>query len=425
MYIDNYSATYVTNEANVYAQVCPPVDGNEEEEVSLFQGILNNTINEAVNETAQSHQVYTAPVDVSATFPIDSVPPVIKTQETAEVSYLDKYYPITEAEVISKIVDVRLAIDAGNLSAKTEAERYEFIEKQFIDAFGADFMKAHDLLMPSSMFFMIGVEYNNTLDKHISIPEQVNRERLHGDASTEEIQDKIRDSYPQELTNQDLFSMVGRMRNEGVLDTASLRQAGMAQSRRIMDSLAVLRYYARNIVNENAFKYYSPKEYDNIWRSVMNEPVNNQRLMDTFNVWKSYDRVDVGQDTASLISKVTGEQLDSSGMFVTNDKLSDGDMTWWNNYMDIVGAELAEIDALIDSRMKEIDAAYMAALGSNAMAAANINQGIGENISIEDTPESGEDLIVEESAGAEENLDGEDSGNEQEDGSADSDSKAA
>jgi len=385
MYIENYNATYVTNETNVYTPVCPPVDSNEEEEVSIFQGILNETINEAinetvneavnetvpayqtystpVNETAPSHQIYTAPVDYSTTFPIDSVPPVIKTQETAEVSYLDKYYPITEAEVISKIVDVRLAINKENLSVKTEAERYSFIEKQFTDAFGKDFMKAHDLFMPTSMFFMIGVEYNNTLDKHIGNPEQVNRQRLHGDESTEVIQDKIRDSYPQELTNRDLFSMVGRMRSEGVLDTASLRQAGMAHSRRLMDSLAILRYYIRNKTDEVLPASATIRDHEKAWVGMLDEPVENDRLMQTYNVWKDYDRVDIGQDTSTFIIKATGGKMNDSGYFLANDPISDSTPEWWNEYMDTVLAELSEIDALIESRMKEIDAAYMAAVG--------------------------------------------------------------
>jgi hypothetical protein len=404
MYTENYCVTYVSPVNTAYVPQYPPITSNEEDN-SSFQGVLADSICKATPPSPDApppYQAYsespaaavyeTVCVNVNNTCPIDSVPPVIKTQEPAGPSYVSKYYPITEAEVIPKIIEVRHIINNENLAAKTEIERYNFIENRFVDAFGKDFMIARDLFLPSSMYYMIGVEFNDTLSRHIENPEQVNRQRLHGNASTEAIQDKIRDSFPADLTNGDLFRMVGQMRNEGVLDASSVRSVGEEGSRRLMDTLSVLKNYARYSVmpKDNLHKPLSLADRDSRWTNLLNKPVNLNYLLGTFNVWKIYDRVDIGEDTANFLVNHMGGILQENGLFVTYLPI-DID---WNSLMDMMFAEFEEYDALVRDRLNEIDAMF--------------NPAAGETVIEGETTGAEENLKIEESAGAEENLDNSD-----------------
>jgi len=389
MYVDNYSVGYVTTENSVYATSNQPVNNNEEEN-GAFQGILADTINETA-PTAQAQNNNTA-------IAMDSVPPVIKTQGTAEPSYVSKYYPIPEDEVVSKIVEVRHIINNENMATKTDIEKYDFIENKFIDAFGKDFMIARDLNLPTSMFYMIGVEFNSTLGKHIENPEQTNRIRLHGNASTENIQEKIRESYPPELTNRDLFNMVGQMRSEGVLDTATVRSPN-AGSKPVMDTLAFLKNYARYLTmpKNNRHQVLSMQERDASWASMLDKPVNTYDLPRTYNVWVERGRVAVGADAAPFMVKFMGEELGADGKFILpGDPICDIE---WEGLMNMMFGEFAEHNQLVRDRMNEIDAAYNASLGVGVITTAAVET--EETLEVAEDSEAGESGVEETTAAAE------------------------
>jgi hypothetical protein len=345
---------------------------------------------------------------------MDSIPPVITVQATSAPSYISKYYSIPESEVIPRLREVIQSINNVNMSGKTDIEKYNYIEKQFVDAFGRDFNIARDLFMPSSMYYMIGHTFHDTLGRHIDNPEQVNRQRLHGNASTDAIQDSIRNNFPADLTNRDLLHMVSRMRNEGVLDTASVRNGG---TNRIMDTLAVLRKYMRFSIKSDDFdglRSLSPEERDRRWLDLLKSPVHVHDLLGTYNVWAEYGRVNVGQDAAPFLAKTTGGELDSNGLFILTNYPETVDSAWWNSYMDMLMAEYEEYDHLIQSRMSEINAGINFGAEKNIAAEGNPVEsetaGVGESAGTPEAPAAGEGAGEGESVGAEENLDSEDSG---------------
>jgi len=454
MYIDNICLNIVPTDNSAYTSQNQPVANPDES--GSFLAVLSETINEAVcppeaqppappaysytyaesvaanaadfenadtsavagantslNETAQA----TANENVSAPPPMDSVPPVIMSAPVeSETSYISKYYPIEETEVVGKIVEVRQIINSQDLSGKTDIEKYDYIENRFIDTFGKDFMMARDLYLPSSMFYMIGVEFSDALGRHIQNPEQVNRQRLHGDATAAEIQDKIRSNYSADMTNRDLILMVNQMRNEGVLDIDSVRSLGEAGARKLMDTLATVKKYMRYSTKsseQGGTAAMSLAERDRNWVAILDKPVNLHQLLATYNVWKQYGKVDIGQDSAPFLVKHMGGVLGSDGMFII-DAPSDGDTAWWERYMNLLLSELDEYNDLIRSRMAMIDGAEASVMGAYQGTGENPgigeNPGVGENAQSGINGEAGESQGVEEAPGAEDSQNAENTG---------------
>ena len=417
MSIDNYCMLGVSTDYSVCTQNYQPVKCSEPTD-SVFKEIFEEKVNEADSQQQTCSAVpyfppsihsAPAPPAPEASVPAPSVseapaptPPVSETPaptppvaaasvaESTGASYVDQYYPISEADVIPKIREVRHIINNTDLSGKTDVEKYEFLENRFIDAFGKDFMMARNLNLPSSMFYMIGVEYIDTLGKHIENPEQTNRIRLYGDVSAENVQNSIREKYPEELTNRDLFMMVSDMRNAGVLDSNSIRSVGVSGAQRIMDTMALLRAYSRHNVLENngALKQMSLAERDKQWVSKLNERVANGDLLLLYNIWNDSGRVSMGQDTAPFLVNNAGGILGDDGRFILPFKYHT-DHCWENMYA-VMMAEMEEYDELIRSRLREID--------------AEVYTGAGENIVIGDDIGAGEDLGMGESSGVEESI---------------------
>jgi len=410
MYTDIICTNHVLTDNYVCPALTPPVSTTAEVD-NVFNDILDETITSAAAATSQ-----TCPdTSVNTNYHTDSVPPVIKTQETNEAtSYLSKYYPIPEADVLQEIRNVRHVIDNKDMSEKTEVQRYDWIEEQFKQRFGDDFMIARNLSLPSSMFYMIGIEFSDTLGRFIENPEQVNRERLFGDASAGSVQDKIREKYPEELTNRDLMLMTNEMRNSGVLDTASLRSIGEAGTVRLVDTLAMIRSYIRFNEGYDAkndkIDRLSLAERDKQWLSMMNRPIHIGDLLLMHNVWKDSGRVNIGEDVAPLFVKYMGGVLDENGFFI----LPGGGPGSWDVLLNALMAEFEEYDNIIRDRMKEIDG--LSYTGPELVVVPDVNDG-EENSVVGEAGEGGDgDIEVNadsETAGAEENLDSEESGEQE------------
>ncbi|MCL2819930.1 MAG: hypothetical protein FWD38_03765 [Oscillospiraceae bacterium] len=410
MYIDNIYVSYVTAENSINPSQNQQVKGTENES-SLFSEILTDSINEStpphpvVTECTVKGADDVEGTNVNNTYPMDSVPPVIKTQETAGSSYVSKYYPIPEDEVVQGISNVRHIINNTDLSAKTDVEKYDFIESKFIDKFGSDFMMARNLSLPSTMFYLIGVEFTDTLSKHIENPEQVNRERLYGDKSSDSIQDTIRDKYPADLTNRDLFLMVNEMRNSGVLDSASLRSVGAENVTRVIDTLGLIKNYTRFTERDsnNNLTPLSMEERDKKWLSIMNNRININELLYLHNVLKSSGRVNIGTDTAPFFVKHMGGVLDNNGYFI----LPGSGEADWDQLLDLLMSEMNEYDDFICDRMKLIDGTpptvVLEAPGAEENIVTEDDTGVEEIPGTDETPGT-EDYTGEEgSNGAEEN----------------------
>jgi len=256
-------------------------------------------------------------------------PPPIAPVTTPEVTGdfdVGSYYPISEEEVIPKLRELRQIIGGTDLTAKTELETYNLIENQFIDAFGKDFLIARELNLPSSMFYIIGVEYANTLSKYIDDPAQVNRTRLYGDAGTEEIQNTIRAKYPETLTNRDLFKMVHEMRDAGVLEIATHTFVGADGTVRQIDMLSLLRSYTRHSTQDSdeLLSSLSFEERDIRWINIFDSPVNKQFLMLLYNLFASNSRAAVSNSVSSFITNFLGGVQGDDGLFILNPNQGSG-----------------------------------------------------------------------------------------------------
>ena len=423
MYIDNIYVNYVAAGNNVNESPYQPIVSTEVENDS-FYNILTDTINETSCPVIPEPPAEEDPDE--NVIPMDSIPPVIKTEEpeepdnvnniipiesatpvvtatteTAASSYLNQYYKVHEGEVLQGLSNVRFIINNTNLAGKTDREKYEFIENKFIDAFGKDFMMARDLSLPSSMFYLIGVEFSDTLARHIDNPEQVNRERLYGDKSTSSVQDTIRNKYPSELTNRDMFLMVNEMRNAGVLDSASLRTIGMDGAKRLVDTLALMRSYARFISRDanNLIKPLSAEERDEKLLSLFNKLLDTSELFILHNEWKGSGRIAIGEDTAPLFVKYLGGELDENGFFKLGKSNYGYDMT---QIFDLLMSEMHEYDDMVRDRMKMIDSIppmfMIAPPVAEEEPPVEEVPGAEENLETDEVTEAGES----ESTGAEE-----------------------
>jgi len=301
-----------------------------------------------------------------------ATPPAPPAAEaSAAASVLGSHYPVTEAEVIPKIRELRYIINNTDMSGKTDVEKYDIIEQRFKDSFGNEFMMARNLNLPSSTYYIIGIEFTDTLRKHIDDPEQVNRVRLYGDADAGKIQESIREKYPSSMTNRDMFMMVNEMRNSGVLDNNSLRVLG---GREVMDTLSLLKSYIR----------YNPKDFneglrplsladrDKQWMNLMNRPFESIPLMRMYNEWMERDLATHGKDSAPFIVNHLGGEMCGAGYFIIPGSGCDGND--WVGFLTQILNEMDEYEEHIRALMQAIDAE--------------------------------EYVPVEETAGAEENLDG-------------------
>ena len=402
MYIDNICVNYAAADNNVNATQSQPIQSTGEE--SKFNDILTDII----CELTSANQVNEAECpEINNVYPMDSVPPVIKTQESAASSYLSKYYPIPEDEVVQSISNVRHIINNTDLSEKSDIEKYDFIENKFIDTFGNDFLMARDLSFPSTMFYLIGVEFTNTLEKHIDNPEQVNRDRLYGDKSAGAVQDEIRAKYSDDLTNRELILMVNEMRSTGVLDTNSLRSIGAEGTQRAIDTLSLIRNYSRfaNRCENNKISPMTMEERDRQWLSMLDKRVSTNDLLFMYNVLKNSGMVDMGKDTTAFLINQLGGKLDENGDFI----LPGSGYVNWDELLGMLMNEMNEYDDFIKDRMALIDGTPPTVVieqpGTDDQPAVDDIPGTDEIPGAEENLEPGDSSGAEEysGAGAEEN----------------------
>jgi len=369
MYIDEIITSPVLTDNYVSATQCQPVQSAEE-----INPVFTNDI-VSIGEVESPYQTYSATS--------------VAKPESTGVFDIGSHYSISEEEVIPSIREVRSTINNTDLSEKTDVEKYDWIENKFVESFGSDFMMAHNLNLPSSMYYLIGVEYTDTLSKFISDPEQVNRQRLYGDATTTEIQNKIRDEYPETLTNGDLFLMVNDMRNAGVLDGNSLRSIGIEGTQRVLDTLGLIKSYS--IYNTQAFngevRPLSIEDRDKRWMRILDDPVKVNNLLRLYNEWTKSGKVALDKETADFLVDFMGGKLGSDGLFILES--FHGGIN--GNIHGIGYGERKEIDwdALLDQLLKEMDAHEEFVRGRMAL------------IDAEDTPATQEIPCAEENLGTE------------------------
>ena len=136
---------------------------------------------------------------------------------------INDHYTIKPEDVAALLQDVRQTVDKADLSRMSKTERYEWIEAQYVKAFGKDFMMAYSLELDGtsggSEYWQIGASFTRSLSIQVgdlTTVQAVNRERLYSGMTTMQIMDTIRSKYPQSLTNRDLMLLVEEMHAVGL-----------------------------------------------------------------------------------------------------------------------------------------------------------------------------------------------------------------
>ncbi|MDR2585426.1 MAG: hypothetical protein LBC84_04295, partial [Prevotellaceae bacterium] len=183
---------------------------------SFSRDNLLNAISQARVGTAA---VFNAPVTIRNTEPFST----------------SNYYDMSPEEVRPLLKQLEEEILSTDFSGMSNLEIYEFIENKFIDTFGEDFMKAHNLLMvvPGSGMFNnsdrpmsnyeyvdIGHSFKDMVSVKIGYAEmlQVNRTRQFGDMSNSEVINAVIANHPQPLTNRSLALIGAELQSVGISD---------------------------------------------------------------------------------------------------------------------------------------------------------------------------------------------------------------
>jgi hypothetical protein len=225
---------------------------------------------------------------------------------------ISDHYKVPLEEVLPTLKQLRQELESKDFHGMTDFEIYEYIENRFIQTFGEDFRMAQHLGLddpisncPEFLNFnnklVIGAFSGNeetsaffaSLDRNnrVEIPEHiqkqmtlqhsynfrhiantfdyilqghfgdyvggpnftrdVNRARLFGDMSRDEIMDTIRAKYPENLTYRDLALMTGEMYDVGVLGS---RWGGFGDYAEYNPDGSLKRMLSQNEHNENIIK---------------------------------------------------------------------------------------------------------------------------------------------------------------------------
>ena len=293
----------VENETPVYVPSYQPVEETQPVDPVFAPDVVS------IGEVESPYTTYAPPVAHSEA--------PVENQGASGVFDIGSFYKIPEDKVVDSIREIRYHINKADLTEKTDIEKYEFIEGKFSDTFGQDFMMARNLSLPSSMFYMIGIEFNDTLHRILERPYEVNRERLYGDKSTGDIQSTIRDKYSKDLTNKDLFLMVNEMRSVGVLDTDALRSIGAQGANNVIDTLTLMRSYAKLSTqnSDDEIDKLTLEERDRRWIEMLNNPINRNNIFRLFNAWAKDGRFTIGMDVGNFIMNFLSGVRGSNGLF--------------------------------------------------------------------------------------------------------------
>jgi len=139
---------------------------------------------------------------------------------------ISDHYKITQEEILPAVQAIMQEIADADFSGMTDIEIYTWIETHYINTFGEDFMIANSLraISPNTNTGVLGYEevgktFTSALFRHFGNMADlgsINRQRLYGDMSIGDIQESIREKYPENLTNKQLFLLLSELRAVGV-----------------------------------------------------------------------------------------------------------------------------------------------------------------------------------------------------------------
>jgi hypothetical protein len=197
----------------------------------------------------------------------------------------------------------------------TDIEAYAFIEQQYIDAFGENFRLAHALGMPQGLtkYSIIGSSFYFALTEHFNLIGvnggaltifNVNRERLFGEATDDEIFDYIRAKYPETLTYHDFILMHDEMRSVGLFNNESDWSPPLGRNGLSINCL-------RLSVVSMGFNHP-----DIPWEDYLQKPINIPYLLGNFNLFQWQGEYDRSPMLTEFIKNIFGGILDERNWFI-------------------------------------------------------------------------------------------------------------
>jgi hypothetical protein len=235
---------------------------------------------------------------------------------------ISDHYKVPLEEVMPTLKQLRQELDSKDFTRMTDIEIYDYIENRFMETFGEDFRMAQCLGLddPNSTnhnFRQIANTFDHILQGHFgdfvggpNFTRDVNRERLFGDMSKDEIMDIIRAKFPENLTYRDLALMTSEMYSVGVF---SGRSGGFAGSSQFNPDGSMKPALSQIEHNKNILK-------------TLDLPVTISDLVMGHNYivsnFRPGETLTQGQiESRDFIIRFFGARLGSDGLFIINDKV--------------------------------------------------------------------------------------------------------
>ena len=313
----------ISNNTNFFP-VPQPGSGNSFREV--FSSIKRNSAASAFSPDKDNLRAN----NLSAPFQAQAFS-ATSTAQAREPFDIRNYYTMPEEEVWENLLDVNRRIRNNDFSGMTDAEAYGWIESQYVETFGENFSMARDLNVLGTMYHGIGASFRSIVAEHfgtlgvsgaIGVRHTINRERLYGDASLDEIHDIIRAKYPENLTYRDLALMHAEMRDVGIFDGEHNWSApGKGE---IGVSGLIL-----------GLSWDLSMHYGRTWESMLNDPVDMSKVFGQYNMWMWTGRHAHSPEMTNFMVRTLGGELDDRGW------LKGGVLPWdWGGGI----SELANVD---------------------------------------------------------------------------------
>ena len=296
----------------------------------VLSGFRQNSVIPAVGHGSTRDSIFDAisqtRANIATAFTNPTSPAAVAMVRTITPFDIRNYYALhTPEQIHDLLMHARWTLLPGVLSGMTDVEKYDTIENWFIETFGENFMKAYHIgaisddyreLICENLsvgfgkkdYWHIGRTFNEIINRNlggVNNAREVNRQRLYGDMSNDEIQDAIRAKFPDKLTNRDLFMMFGEMQSVGVFNDEFHSNASTS---------TILHWYrSHSIQILRTDGTWCGKTIP--WESVLNMPVNKQLLFGVYNDVVYVGRCPPSQDARNFLTRFFGGEIGNGGYF--------------------------------------------------------------------------------------------------------------
>ncbi|MCL2227926.1 MAG: hypothetical protein FWB97_09960 [Oscillospiraceae bacterium] len=225
---------------------------------------------------------------------------------------ISNHYPMPPDEVWPALSKVFASIDNADFSGKTNVEIYDWIENQFVEAFGKDFMMAHSIFGSrpitadgevATPFSRIGSGFKSMLIRHLdghAAVQEANRQRLFGDKDIIEIKDTIRASYPQRMTNREFSLMMAEMASIGAFGYDLVAP----QMGNFIDA---------TVRTSSTFTVGDINQY---WRKMLDQTADVTLLFGVYNEFARGGRSSLGAEFRNFLINQLGATLGPDGLLI-------------------------------------------------------------------------------------------------------------